>query len=164
MLIIMKKEKIVIYVIAVITAIPGFYYLLSDPRGLFYYFKWLFNGEIPSKTMPLWGTILTFLFYLVLLLRPVSAYGLVKLKAWGKGLSIGTLSLDLIIRIIGFINMWTYYDSHPEARKLLEEFENSIASGQLQHVEYVSFIPSYVIAATCLISLIFLLKIDFRML
>ena len=158
----MKKKRIIIYVIAVITAIPGLYYLFSDPRGLYNYIKWVFNGEIPNKTMPLWITILTFFLYLVFILRPISAYGLLKLKTWGKKLTVGTLSLDFIIRIIGFIHIWTYYDRHPEARKVLEEFQNSMASGQAQHVEYVSMVPSYVIAAFCLISLIVLLKIDFR--
>ena len=157
-----KSKKKLVWIIAAVTGIPGLYYLLRDPGGLFYHLQWLINGEIPSQTIPLWATILIFLLYLVFLLRPVSAYGLFKLRTWGKSLAIGTLCLDLIIRTIGFIHVWTYYDRHPEAMKLLEEFEKSIVSGQIQHVGYVSMIPSYIIAASCIIVVVLLLLLDFK--
>lgn len=151
-----------IWIVAAVTALPGVYYLIRDPTGIFVHLKWLIKGEIPSETMPPWVTIAAFLIYFVEILRPISAYGLLKLRAWGKGLAIGTLSLDLGIRAVGFVNAWTYYDRHPEARKIIEELEKQIASGQAQHVEYISMVPSYLIAASCLISVLLLLKIDFK--
>jgi len=151
-----------IWIIAAVTALPGIYYLIRDPSGIFVHLKWLIKGEIPSETMPLWVTIATFLMYLVEILRPISAYGLFKLRAWGKGLAIGTLSLDLSVRLVGFVNAWTYYDRHPEARKIIEELEKQIASGQAQNVKCISMVPAYLIAASCLISVLLLLKIDFE--
>jgi hypothetical protein len=151
-----------VWIVAAVTALPGIYYLIRDPSGIFIHIEWLINGEIPSETMPLWVTIATILMYFVLILRPISAYGLFKLRVWGKGLAIGTLCLDLGIRVMGFVNTWTYYDHHPEARKIIEELEKEIASGQVQNVEYINMVPSYIVAATCLISILLLLKMDFN--
>jgi hypothetical protein len=116
--------------------------------------------------MPLWATVLTFLAYAVYIMRPVSAYGLVKFKTWGKNLAIVALSLDLVIRLIGFVNLWTYHDRHPEASILFEEMKRSLANPQQSDttvvVEKISLIPSYTVAVISLISVIILLKIDYR--
>lgn len=157
-----KYQIHLIWIVAAFTALPGIYFILKDPVGLFVHLKWIISGEIPSETMPLWVTIATMFYYLVEILRPISGYGLFKLRVWGKNLAIGTLSLDLGIRVVGFINIWTYYDRHPEARKMFEELEREIASGQVQHVKYISMVPSYLIAAACLISVIILLNINFN--
>ncbi len=157
----LMNKKSLIWIIATVTLVPSLDSLLRDYRGIVHYFEWLINGEIPNEIMPLWLTIGTFFIYAVLLLRPISAYGLFRLSKWGKPLAIGTLILDFTIRLAGFINAWTYYYRNPEARKMLEEVEKQIASGQVQAIQY-SMIPSYIIAATCVVSVVILLKIDFR--
>ena len=50
----------------------------------------------------------------------------------------------------------------PTREQCFEEFEKAIASGQEQHIVTVSMIPSYLIAAISLISIILLYKIDFE--
>ena len=72
------------------------------------------------------------------------------------------MSLDLGVRLVGSLNAWIYYDRHPEVRKIIEELEKQIASGQAQNVKCISMVPAYLIAASCFISVLLLLNIDFN--
>ncbi len=141
---------------------PTLYNLIRDYRAALYFFESLINRKIPDEIMPLWIVILTIIIYAVLILRPISAYGLFRLKLWGKHLTIGTLIIDIMVRLIGFIHIWTYYDRNPEAKRMYEEMEKQIASGQIENVQYVSMIPSYVMAVIGIISIVALFKINLR--
>jgi len=154
-------KNIIIKVVGIITALPGIYYLISGSRVYLFYISETFKGNIQWEFINWWITTITLLMIFILVLRIVSGYGLFKLKTWGKKLAVGVLSIDFVIRFAGFINMWTYYDRHPEALQLLEEFKKSVESGQHQNFMTISMIPSYVMAGVCIITIIFLLITDF---
>lgn len=155
-------KNIIIKIIGVITALPGIYFLISGFQGHLFYISETFKGNIQSEYIPWWMTITSLLMIVILILRIVAGYGLFKLITWGKNLAIVVLSVELVIRFAGFINLWTYYDRHPEALLLREEFEKSVASGNAQDFMTISIIPSYVIAGVCIISILLLLFTDFK--
>jgi hypothetical protein len=107
-------------------------------------------------------TAITIVSFIIMILRIISGYGLYRLRTWGRNLVIGVLSLEFVIRVADFINAWTYSYRPTEARKLLEQIESARALGQDIDIQYVSMIPSYIIAVICLISVIILFKIDFE--
>ena len=156
----MKKSAFKL--IALLTAIPGIYYLLHDHRAYYWVFEELFSGHIPSAKMPVWATIASVLIVLINLLRPIAGYGLFKLRTWGHRLATGVLSIDFLERMAGFIYTWTYYHRHPEALQAFEDLQKTFAGAQQSgadvHVGMTSMIPSYVIALIGLMSLIFLMQ------
>jgi hypothetical protein len=80
------------------------------------------------------------------LLRPVAAYGLFKIRRWGKNLTVGILSADFIIRAIGFIHISTYSWRHPEIKQIAENALKTIAEAEArgEKVYYVQWGHPYI--------------------
>ena len=89
------------------------------------------------------------LFDTVVILKLVSAYGLFRIRLWGRIVAIVVLSFDFLVRLAGAINTWTYNIRHPELPPIPEN---------TTLVEVISMWPSYIIGIISLLSVIILLS------
>jgi hypothetical protein len=156
-------KNYVIKIIAIVCGIIGVYYLFRNFRANVWYLSEIMKGQYPIAAKDVWMVGITFFAFIILLLRPVAAYGLFYLRRWGKTLAVAIFTGDFIIRAIGFINISTYSLRHPESRQLAATIMKSIADAQARgektHYEIISMVPSYIIGLISLISVIILLKI-----
>jgi hypothetical protein len=155
-------KKVLILIISLATLLTAVYGIVRDPLGPYRYCKWLLTGDFFNAMMPMWMVVTTGLAHLILIMRIIAFFGLIKLKTWGKYLAVVTLGTDFVIRLVGLIHTLTYYSRHPESRRILEDLKSAISSGQIQHAELANKIPSFFIAVICLISIIILVPIDFE--
>jgi len=149
-------NKKLIQMIAIVCIGIGLFYLIKDYKSHFWFITMLFDDRYAPKVLnPLGTTILLYTVQVVLILRPIVGFGLLKLKIWGKNLTIIVLSVDFVLKAISFIHAHTY---HPE---IADKVAEMIAKGAVV-VKVTSMIPSYIIAFISLVSVIYLLKVDVK--
>ena len=97
-------------------------------------------------------SMLLFLFMLIIqVLKVFAGSGLIFLKSWGRRLSIPVLTIELLVRLIGVINLWTYPLLHPDPQVIPP---NAM-------VNIVSVWPGYIGIIIVFISLVTLLSKPF---
>jgi hypothetical protein len=155
----MKNQKLkIVQIIAFVCIAIGLFYLIKNFNANFFFLKTIFIERYQAKQTQMGPIVLHIITTLILILRPIAGLGLLKLKTWGRNLTIAVLSADFIIRAISFYNVHTYALRHPE---MAEKVAEMLANGATI-VQKTSIIPSYFIAAISLISVIILLKINWK--
>ena len=152
-----NSKKKVIQTIAIICIAIGLYYLIKNYRSTFWFLK-IFQKKFAFIWEHPGSALLTISSSIILLLRPIAGFGLLRLKTWGRNLIIVVLSADFIVRAISFYNLHTFALRHPEINT---EMQGMIAESA-DKSQMISIIPSYIIAAVSLISVIILLKINWK--
>jgi hypothetical protein len=150
----MSKTKLLIWVIASVTAVTALYILLSSHWKYWWYMlqSWIQDGN-PFKNFPFWVLPAGIIFELILIFKLIASYGMFKLQSWGRTLAIYVLSADFLLRLAGFINVLTYPSRHPEMIQRYNEMKSMPG-----HVTITgSLIPSYIIGLLSLISVIILI-------
>lgn len=142
--------------IAILCGVIGIFYLIINSKQHLYIFTGMFSDKYQGVDPQIWFVIISICTLLILILRPITGFGLFKFKSWSRKLTIGVLSADFIIRAITFINFHTFSLRHPEIHNEMNEL---LASG-VKPMQTYSMIPSYIIALISLISVVFLLKIN----
>ena len=153
--------------IGALTGLTALYVIF--PNHWSYWVTLLLNKQLDYNffaDQPVWMSVLSIIFEIILIGKLFTAYGLLKLKRWGKPTALVFLLSDFILRLGGAINVWTYYDRHPEYIELAEEMKALIDATKQggPHVETftISMWPSYIIAVLSLVSAIILLRIKFE--
>lgn len=155
----MKKPKLLIVrTIAVVCIGIGLYYLIKDYRAHFTFFKYFYDERYVFIWEHKGSALLVIFSSVILLLRPIAGFGLLRLKTWGRNLTIVVLSADVIVRAISFYNLHTFALRHPEWHK---EMTMKIAEGAVIG-EMISIVPSYFVATVSLVSVIILLMINWK--
>ena len=134
--------------IAVIIAITALY-VLHDWRALGLLFSDLVRGNFQSENVPWWMNIMALVFYIAQIAKLIASYGLFQLQSWSKNIAIYGLISDFFVRLFGAINLWTYYDRHPELlevhKKTLESLAKAQQEGVVVYSEVISMWPSYIL-------------------
>jgi hypothetical protein len=154
----MNNTKSLIWVVASVTAGTALYILL--PTHWRYWWDMLqlwMQGYSPYGDFPFWVLPLGIIFDLILVFKLIASYGLFKLQRWGRTLAIYVLSVDFLLRLAGFINLYTYYWHHPEMVQRHKEMLESALSRGYVRVTTISAIPGYIIGLLSLISVIILM-------
>lgn len=150
-----NKIRSLIWGIASVTAGTALYTLL--PTHWKYWWDilqlWI-QQRNPYKSFPFWVLPVGIVFDFILLFKLIAAYGMFKLQSWARTFAIYVLSVDFIIKLVGFINVQTYHWRHPE---MIQRYNEWIASHREVLTFTISFIPGYIIGLLSLISVIVLL-------
>ena len=141
----MKKQKIILRIIALIIAVTALYHIMQKPlqgwlnwwKLLFYWFQYSVVAHV-------------LIFDLILFLKLISAYGIFKIRSWGRMIALPVLAADILFRLYGMINIYTYHLRHPEP--------SPIPMGQYVKIIPVNLTPSYIISFISLISIIILMN------
>jgi hypothetical protein len=154
----MNKTKLLIWVIASVTAGTALYILLPTHWKYWWHtIQWWIQEGYPFKKFPFWVLPLGIIFDLILMLKLIASYGMFKLQSWGRTIAIYALSADFLLRLAGFINVHTYYWRHPEmVQRHKEMLESALSQGGVR-VTTISVIPGYIIGLLSLISVIILI-------
>ena len=154
-----NSKLTIVQTIALLCIGIGLFYLIKFANSYFYYFRSLFDERFtPMVRYPLGTVLLLITEHVIVILRPIAGFGLVRLKTWGRNLTIGVLTADFIMRAISFYNFHTFALRHPE---MADKVAEMLTQGS-EVVEFHSIIPSYIIAAISLASVIVLMKIDWK--
>lgn len=134
--------------IAIIIAITALY-VLYDWKAIGLLFSDLIHGNLQSDIVPWWLNIMTLVFYVAQIAKLIASYGLFQLQSWGRNIVIYGLVSDFLVRLFGAINLWTYYDRHPELlevhKKMFESLAKARQEGEVVYSEVISMWPSYVL-------------------
>jgi hypothetical protein len=141
----MEKQKKILRIIALIIVVTVFYHLTQRPlrawlnwwKLLFYWFQYSVAAHV-------------LIFDLILFLKLIAAYGIFKIKSWGRMIALPVLAVDILFRLYGMINIYSYHLRHPQP--------SSIPMGQHVEIIPVNLTPSYIISFTSLISIIILMN------
>ncbi len=145
------KSKFLIWMIAAVTAGAALYIGLPINCTL-----WWQQLQLWIQDYPFWLISVAIISSLIPIFKLVAAYGLYKLRNWGRMLAIYTLSTDFLIRLAGFINQITYYWRHPEMVQRDKELLASALANKKMAVIHINLIPGYIIAISSLICVILL--------
>lgn len=147
----------IIKVIALIIAASALYPIIGSWDSIWWGLAATLQGQddFSSLNKSLWFGPTTIILYVIILFKLIAAHGLFRLKSWGRTLTIGVLFCDFLIKLLGAVNIWTYYWRHPEALEMIESLQ---ASSQDVHVQTVSMWPSYISGVFSLICIVFLLR------
>lgn len=141
----MEKQKLILRIISIIIFATALYHFSHwNLQKLLNWWK-LFIYWIQY---PMAAQIL--LFDLILFLKVISAYGIFRIKSWGRMIAFPVLAADILLRLYGMINIYTYHLRHPEA--------SPIPMGQYVKIIPVNLTPSYIISFISLISIIILMN------
>jgi len=143
-----------IWGIASVTAVTALYRLFPQWRDWWYTLQLWIQGDNPYKSFPFWILPGEIFFTLILIFKLIASYGMFRFQSWGRTLAIYVLSVDFIIKLVGFINVQTYHWRHPE---MIQRYNEWIASHREVLTFTISFIPGYIIGLLSLISVIVLL-------
>jgi hypothetical protein len=154
----MNKSKLLIWVIASVTAGTALYVILPMHWKYWWYMLqiWI-QGDNPFKKFPFWVLPVSIMLDLVLIFKLIASYGIFKLQRWGRTLAIYALSADFLLRLVGFINRVTYNWLHPEMIQRQKEILESALSRGYVRVTTISAIPGYIIGLLSLMSIIILI-------
>ena len=154
----MSGIKSLIWVIASVTAATALYVLLPTHWKYWWHMLQLWiQGDSPYRDFTFWVLPVGIFFDLILIFKLIASYGLFKLQCWGRTLAIYVLFADFLLRLAGFINVYTYYWRHPEmVQRHKEMLESALSRGYAQ-VTTISAIPGYIIGLLSLISVIILI-------
>ncbi len=133
-----------IWGVASVTAGTALYVLFPTHWKYWWHtIQWWIQVGNPFKEFPFWVLPLGIILDLVLILKLIASYGMVRFQSWGRILAIYVLSADFLFGLAGFINMQIYYLRHPE---LVQRHKEMLESA----------LPEYVIGLLSLISIIIL--------
>jgi hypothetical protein len=154
----MKKSKLLIWVIASITAGTALYVILPTYWKYWWHMLQLWiHGDNPYRDFPFWVLPVGIVFDLILVFKLIAAYGMFKLQHWARTLAIYVLSADFLLRLACFINRVTYHWRYPEMIQRYDELKESMASQGGIQIITISLIPGYIIGLLSLISVIILI-------
>ena len=142
----------IVKIVSIGIAATALYSLLIGWDWLWWVIGSILRGEIQTlSTILTWKDAgLNALTYIIIVLKFFTAYGLFRFLPWARILAITVLSCDFLIRIIGIINIRTFYLRHPEMIEQLGMMNNL----PKEQIKIISMWPTYIICALALASLI----------
>jgi len=153
----MQKNKsiIIVRVIAIFTTLTALNSLI--PISITIGVPWLLfttflQGHVSGGNYG-WFFLFFLFIYLIIILKIISAYGLFRIRIWGRKLAIVVLATDFINQVYKVINGWLYFFGY--LKSSIPELEPYSPTTVI--AKFISMWPIYLLASISLISIIILL-------